>query len=201
MITSGFITAGLFTKNAYLFWHNQRRVQTFVAIEKVCEMCLSACFCVVSIVLSMHYNINLTITATCRHENVPEATTYSAGSKVDIEVKTLRAQTNEWLLFSQLPALCVRSPVYFCPCLCQIGKGECHFIALSSETPMVMHAVKREKCQILWMGPFRSVECTPLEFKNFLKCSSEFRIRGCWMDPLKLTSGGNLGKSTFPCTV
>ena len=41
-------------------------------------------------------------------------------------------------------------------------------IGLSSERPMVMHAVKREKCQILRMGPFRvAVECAPAELENF----------------------------------
>ena len=36
--------------------------------------------------------------------------------------------------------------------------------------------------------------------KNF-KLISEFRIKTYGMDPLVLTSGGNLGNSTFACTV
>ena len=51
------------------------------------------------------------------------------------------------------------------------------FIGLLSERPMVIHTVKWEECQILWMGPF------------------------CWMSPPLLTSDGNFGKSTFLCTV
>ena len=41
-----------------------------------------------------------------------------------------------------------------------------------------------------------SIECTPLNFENFI-CISEFRIRGCWMDPPELSSGGNFGNLLF----
>ena len=44
------------------------------------------------------------------------------------------------------------------------------------------------------------LEGPPRIGKNF-KFISEFRIKSCGMDPLDLTLGGNLWKSTFACTV
>ena len=44
-----------------------------------------------------------------------------------------------------------------------------------------MHTAKREKCQILWMGPFRGMD--PSGFKKIPTCISELRLTSCGMDP------------------
>ena len=41
----------------------------------------------------------------------------------------------------------------------------------------------------------------PPGLEKIFNCISEFRIKRCGMYPPVLASGGNLGKSTFPCTV
>ena len=49
---------------------------------------------------------------------------------------------------------------------------------------------------------WKVVECTPTGLEKFSTSFLKFRIKSCGMyPPPVLASGGNLGKSTFPCTV
>ena len=99
-------------------------------------------------------------------------------------------------------------------------------LVFRQKRPMVMHTAKREKCQILWMGPFcgmtphtglenflssflglvsKVLEWTPNLWQswkcNIRCCISQFRIKSCGMDPPPDLTSGNFWNSTFACTV
>ena len=66
--------------------------------------------------------------------------------------------------------------------------------SLFGKRPVVMHTAKREKCQI-----FRGME--PPRIGKFLNAFLSVGLEVVEWTPQDLTSGGNFGNSTFPCTV
>ena len=68
-------------------------------------------------------------------------------------------------------------------------------LVFRQKRPMVMHTAKREKCQILWMGPFRGM--APPDWKKNLNAFLSVGSDVVEWTPQDLTSGGNFWKFYF----
>ena len=87
-------------------------------------------------------------------------------------------------------------------CLCFACAILCvAFIGLLSERPMVMHAVKWEKCQILWMGPFHGMYLPPIQHRKIFELHFWVQDQKLWNSPPPGYLVEIWEKSTFSCTV